>query len=177
MSGRWSVVDKQGVLGIVRGTAVSVSLAWTSSTITANSWLATPTRVVDKGEISLWLNAKTQAADAALVQKEVPVLSTLHVPTPPQEAHTRSCCLFWISLNLQWFRNHSKWWSTPSPSSAVQVVLLKNKYTEDEWQAIRRKERGLSFSISTYWEKLSSDMKPISLGNSATHTSSHTYTH
>lgn len=50
-----SVVDKQKVCvcAIFIGTVVVVCLAWSSSTFTANGWLAQPTCVVDKGEISL----------------------------------------------------------------------------------------------------------------------------
>lgn len=117
-------------------TAVAVSSAWTWSTITANGWLATPTRVVDKGEISPWLNAKAEPADVGLVQGEVSGLSAL----PAAVAY------FKISLNLQWFGNHSKWWSTQSASSEVQVVLVLKKKTTKKHAHREKKSRQLRMS-------------------------------
>lgn len=102
----------------------------------------------------------------------------LQAPAPSFTGIHSSCCLFEISLNLRRFRNHSKWWERSKPViCSLSGLGKKKKYTENEWHATGRKKRGLSCSISTYWEKLSSDMKPISQGNSAAHTRIHTYTH
>lgn len=100
-------------------------------------------------------------------------------PSLYRKAHVRSCCpLFWISLAV-------------ISKSFQMMEALEARHRQFKWSWLKKKKKStlrmsdkplvgkegcFSFPVSTYREELSSDMKPISSGNSASYTSTSTYT-
>lgn len=64
----------------------------------------------------------------------------LQASAPSFTGKHSSCCLFEISLNLQWFRNHSKWWERSKPviCSLSGLGKKKKKGKKVHWEWVTR---------------------------------------